>query len=152
MGQGCCVDRSCTPETCMELPAGKTCGDCIHHERCCVMYGHVPDDNYCDFFPRRFKETPSADLRGVGQVSVPPRGDLANTRTLTGPVAERERRKDADRRALEEQVCRGVDDGFLRGLVAEGGLVRVLNELHGLIVQVRQSRVVEAKRRAGVMP
>ena len=32
MTQGCCVDKACTPDTCMDLPAGKTCGDC-HDER-----------------------------------------------------------------------------------------------------------------------
>jgi hypothetical protein len=57
---GCCADKACTDATCMELPAGKTCGDCVHEHRCCLMFGHTPTDTYCDWFPRRFREkTPS---------------------------------------------------------------------------------------------
>lgn len=51
---GCCVDRECTSDTCMQLPAGKTCGDCVHVKRCVAIFGHKPADTYCDFFPRRF--------------------------------------------------------------------------------------------------
>lgn len=58
--QGCCVDKECTPETCMELPAGKMCGDCVHERRCCLMFGHKPSDTYCDWFPRKFREKPTA--------------------------------------------------------------------------------------------
>jgi len=56
MKYGCCVDGSCASDTCMGLPDGKTCGDCIHIARCEAIFGHVPEDTYCDFFPRRFKE------------------------------------------------------------------------------------------------
>jgi hypothetical protein len=56
---GCCVDRKygcgCTDETCMNLPDGKTCGDCVHLRRCVAIFGHKPEDTYCDFFPRRFQ-------------------------------------------------------------------------------------------------
>jgi hypothetical protein len=38
----------------MELPAGLTCGHCVHVRRCCTMFGHTPTDTYCDWFPRRF--------------------------------------------------------------------------------------------------
>lgn len=55
---GCCVDKACTSDTCMKLPDGKTCGDCRHVERCVSMFGHVPSDAYCDWFPRRFAEKP----------------------------------------------------------------------------------------------
>lgn len=54
--QGCCADKKCTPETCMDLPAGKTCGDCVREYRCCAIFGHKPEDTYCDWFPRRFRE------------------------------------------------------------------------------------------------
>lgn len=50
----CCADEACTSENCMELPTGKTCGDCVSERRCCMMFGHVPTDTYCDWFPRRF--------------------------------------------------------------------------------------------------
>lgn len=38
----------------MSLPAGKTCGDCEHFERCSVMFGHIAGDEVCDFSPSRF--------------------------------------------------------------------------------------------------
>lgn len=53
---GCCADKACDGSTCMDLPTGKTCGDCAHAHRCCAMFGHTPADTYCDFFPRRFRE------------------------------------------------------------------------------------------------
>lgn len=51
---GCCADQACTEATCMALPAGKTCGDCMHECRCCLIFGHQPSGTYCDWFPRRF--------------------------------------------------------------------------------------------------
>lgn len=51
---GCCSDKSCTPETCMELPAGTKCGDCVHAGRCHVLFGCKPENTVCDWFPRRF--------------------------------------------------------------------------------------------------
>lgn len=68
---GCCVDREyfvktgrgdkgCTQESCMELPAGKTCGDCRHVNHCKAFYAVKPDRTYCDFFPRRFLERKAA--------------------------------------------------------------------------------------------
>lgn len=53
---GCCADEACTDATCMALPEGKTCGDCVHVYRCTTMFGHSPSDTYCDWFPRRFRE------------------------------------------------------------------------------------------------
>lgn len=57
---GCCADKKygkgCTPATCMELPAGKTCGDCVHAKRCEAIFGHTAADTYCDWFPRQFRE------------------------------------------------------------------------------------------------
>lgn len=54
MRHGCCVDRSCTPATCMELPEGYTCGQCAHLGRCQKLFGCKPERKSCDFFPRRF--------------------------------------------------------------------------------------------------
>lgn len=56
---GCCADKACTDKTCMELPTGKTCGDCVHTRRCVLMFGHTPSDTYCDWFPRRFVQRES---------------------------------------------------------------------------------------------
>lgn len=58
---GCCADKACTEATCMELPPGKKCGDCVHAYRCCLMFGHGNMDTYCDWFPRRFHEKTSND-------------------------------------------------------------------------------------------
>jgi hypothetical protein len=58
---GCCVDKKCDSETCMNLPEGKTCGHCIHSLRCVAMFGHVLTDTYCDFYPRRFSELVASD-------------------------------------------------------------------------------------------
>ena len=41
----------------MNLPAGKTCGDCVHCKRCTAIYGHIPADEVCDWSPSRFKES-----------------------------------------------------------------------------------------------
>jgi hypothetical protein len=46
----------------MNLPDGKTCGDCVHGVKCCAMFGHVPTDKYCDWFPRKFKQRDSVVL------------------------------------------------------------------------------------------
>jgi len=52
---GCCVDGSCTSQTCMGLPEGKKCGDCRHLRRCMALgYTESPERTECDFFPRRF--------------------------------------------------------------------------------------------------
>ncbi|THD06158.1 hypothetical protein [Rhodanobacter lindaniclasticus] len=39
----------------MRLPAGMTCGDCVHIYRCKAMFGHVETDTYCDWSPSRFR-------------------------------------------------------------------------------------------------
>lgn len=38
----------------MSLPAGKTCAGCYHCRRCCLIFGHIPDDEVCDWAPSRF--------------------------------------------------------------------------------------------------
>lgn len=40
----------------MDLPEGKTCADCIHVRRCVSMFGRIPADEQCDFFPVRYQE------------------------------------------------------------------------------------------------
>jgi len=58
---GCCVDKKCTPDTCMTLPEGKTCGDCFHGPRCFAIFGHKASDTFCDWFPRKFREKPQKE-------------------------------------------------------------------------------------------
>ena len=66
MTHGCCIDNVCTPDTCMELPEGETCGDCYHITVCYTFCGHEMKDTYCDWFPRRFikDKPPSTKERG----------------------------------------------------------------------------------------
>ena len=45
----------------MALPAGKTCGDCVHTRRCVSMFGHTPADTSCDFHPSRYRERAPSD-------------------------------------------------------------------------------------------
>ena len=46
--------RGRAPE--MDLPADKTCNDCVHCYRCCAIFGHIPEDQVCDWAPSRFRE------------------------------------------------------------------------------------------------
>ncbi|MBA0342099.1 hypothetical protein D7U87_15525 [Stenotrophomonas maltophilia] len=61
---GCCADKACSDSTCMELPAGKTCRDCVHVHRCCGIFGHTPTDTHCDWFPRRYREPVATAAEG----------------------------------------------------------------------------------------
>lgn len=38
----------------MRLPAGVTCGNCHHIQRCKAIFGHTETDTYCDWSPSRF--------------------------------------------------------------------------------------------------
>jgi hypothetical protein len=40
----------------MLLDDGVTCNDCVHVERCCVLFGQRPhvNDGRCQFYPNRF--------------------------------------------------------------------------------------------------
>lgn len=38
----------------MALPRGQTCHDCQHCARCVAMFGHIPEDEVCDWYPSRF--------------------------------------------------------------------------------------------------
>ena len=53
--QGCCYDKACTKDTCMDLPEGETCGTCYHLPRCSAFgFTSSAENKNCDFFPRRF--------------------------------------------------------------------------------------------------
>jgi hypothetical protein len=39
----------------MNLPPGKTCGDCVHFKRCDCIFGHIAGDEACDWAPSRFR-------------------------------------------------------------------------------------------------
>lgn len=54
MKNGCCLDRSCTPDSCMALPNDMTCSDCASYPRCRSLFGIKENSYSCDFFPRRF--------------------------------------------------------------------------------------------------
>ena len=56
--------RAANDEDKMNLPEGKTCGDCVHCRRCTMMFGHIPADEVCDWSPSRFhpaETAPSTD-------------------------------------------------------------------------------------------
>lgn len=56
--------RSAVDADRMNLPEGKTCGDCVHARRCTMMFGHIPADESCDWSPSRFRQAetvPSTD-------------------------------------------------------------------------------------------
>lgn len=38
----------------MDLPAGKTCADCVHIRFCTGFLGDVKANTHCDWFPIRF--------------------------------------------------------------------------------------------------
>lgn len=40
----------------MNLPEGKTCGDCGQFPRCKALLGRIEADEYCDWSPSRFVE------------------------------------------------------------------------------------------------
>ena len=43
--------------TSLDLPEGKTCGDCVHLKHLCsTIYGRIAGDQSCDWFLIRFLE------------------------------------------------------------------------------------------------
>jgi hypothetical protein len=60
----------------MKLPEGKTCGDCLSCRRCCLIFGHVPEDTSCDWWPSRFRPAPAATPILPGVSGAP--GSIAN--------------------------------------------------------------------------
>lgn len=63
---GCCVDKSCTTVTCMNIPDGNECDDCAHWHKCLSMFGAEPGNTSCQFFPRKFRLTVKAVVFGPG--------------------------------------------------------------------------------------
>lgn len=45
----------------MDLPEGMMCADCVHCRRCCLMFGHIPADQVCDWSPSRFRKRALSD-------------------------------------------------------------------------------------------
>lgn len=39
----------------LDLPEGKTCGDCVHLTICKGIFGRIAADESCDFYPIRFR-------------------------------------------------------------------------------------------------
>ena len=61
---GCCIDKACKPDTCMELPAGVRCDDCGRFSGCLRFGVTKTGHTHCDWFPRQFVAKPCADCRG----------------------------------------------------------------------------------------
>ena len=78
MKHGCCVDRSCNPETCMSLPRGETCGNCVSFMICSKLVGPQFSNDFCDWFPRRFKKLSRGDDRQDSDDDA--QGDAADSR------------------------------------------------------------------------
>lgn len=53
-----CPNRKSCRHQCMDLPVGKTCGDCVYYNHCTVFYGVKANNTKCDFEPIRFKAKP----------------------------------------------------------------------------------------------
>jgi hypothetical protein len=51
----------------MNLPEGNTCADCVHCRRCTMMFGHIPEDEVCDWSPSRFRAAIPTTLQEPGQ-------------------------------------------------------------------------------------
>lgn len=49
----------------LDLPDGKTCGDCAHIARCEAIFGHTATDTYCDFYPLRFRQAAATVDKGA---------------------------------------------------------------------------------------
>jgi hypothetical protein len=74
-----------TKTTGMSLPVGKTCGDCVHVERCSWLISVNPLNETCDWSPPKFQERARARTRTM-HVSLSIRGILAtwSNRDLEG--------------------------------------------------------------------
>jgi hypothetical protein len=51
---------STTGHASLDLPDGKTCGDCVFIQRCGSIFGHIAADESCDFFPIRYIGRPDS--------------------------------------------------------------------------------------------
>jgi hypothetical protein len=54
---GRCKCSGGTSYATMALADGVTCADCVHVERCCSIFGQLPEDQSCQFYPVRFLAT-----------------------------------------------------------------------------------------------
>lgn len=52
-----CEYLKCCRHQCMNLPDGKTCGDCKHLAWCTQVYSVKAESTMCDFEPIRFAES-----------------------------------------------------------------------------------------------
>jgi len=59
--------KTCPEWQTMNLPQNITCADCIHVDRCCLIFGQLPEDERCQFFPMRFRHAGSATAAGDRQ-------------------------------------------------------------------------------------
>ena len=48
----------------MSLPQGKTCGDCVHFERCKWLISAEKTWTNCDFYPNKFIEKKAVNDEG----------------------------------------------------------------------------------------
>jgi hypothetical protein len=46
-----------------DLPVGKTCGDCVHIQRCRWLINANDRDERCDWEPSRFRASPGKDQK-----------------------------------------------------------------------------------------
>lgn len=53
---GTCPVSGHTKYATMALPEGITCADCHHCQRCVALFGQLPEDEACQFFPIRFHQ------------------------------------------------------------------------------------------------
>ena len=58
-----CKHRHNCNRQCMDLPVGKTCGDCVFFESCRTFCGKFikRENTRCDFEPIKFKERDTND-------------------------------------------------------------------------------------------
>ena len=70
---GCCGNGDCTETTCMTLPEGETCSDCVHFCRCSWLISCDATRTRCDWYPRRFRpiRDVTVDVRIRARVSTP---------------------------------------------------------------------------------
>ena len=57
--------RAAAYDPIMNLPKGKTCGDCRNFERCGTLCGHIAADEVCDWYPLKFKPKMASKNRKI---------------------------------------------------------------------------------------
>jgi hypothetical protein len=66
MIRGCCVDKECNSETCMDLPDGKTCDSCERFGACLMLGITWTRRRSCDWFPRKYRAKGEVPATAVG--------------------------------------------------------------------------------------